>query len=140
QQDLFPQTVALSAADFALVLEMEQEIAALGFRLEVFGKNTILINGVPANLSVASGKALFEGLIEQFKINQATLSVPISENLARSLARRAGIKAGQKLMKEEMQALIDGLFACSTSNYTPDGIPTFFIFDLRKIESYFNRQ
>src|SRR5690606_35569735 len=50
QQDLFPQTVSLSAADFALVLEMEQEIAALGFRLEVLGKNTILINGVPSRL------------------------------------------------------------------------------------------
>jgi len=142
QQDLFPQTVSLTAADFALVLEMEQEIAALGFRFEVFGKNAIVINGVPANLPAAGtgGKALFEGLLEQFKINQSELSVPIKENLARSLARRAGIKAGQRLAKEEMKALIDGLFACSTSNYTPDGTPTFFIFELRKIESYFNRQ
>jgi DNA mismatch repair protein MutL len=56
------------------------------------------------------------------------------------LAKRAGIRSGQKLLKEEMQALIDGLFACSTSNYSPDGLPTFFIFELRKIESYFNRQ
>ena len=140
QQDLFPQTVTLSAADFALVLEMEQEIAALGFRFDIFGKNTIVINGVPSNLPSGDGKALFEGLIEQFKINQSDLSVPLKENLARSLAKRAGIKAGQMLMKEEMKALIDGLFACSTSNYTPDGIPTFFIFELRKIESYFNRQ
>lgn len=140
QQDLFPQTVSLSSADFALVLEMEQEITALGFRFEVFGKNTLVVNGVPANLPSASGKALFEGLIEQFKINQSDLSIPIKENLARSLARRAGIKGGQKLAKEEMRALIDGLFACSTSNYNPDGIPTFFIFELRKIESYFNRQ
>jgi DNA mismatch repair protein MutL len=140
QQDLFPQAVTFSAADFALIMEMEQEIAALGFRLEVFGKNTILINGVPANLPAGSGKALFEGLIEQFKINQSDLSIPLKENLARSLAKRAGIKGGQKLVKEEMQALITGLFACSTTNYTPDGVPTFFIFELRKIESYFNRQ
>ena len=140
QQDLFPQTVTLSAADFALVLEMEQEIAALGFRFEVFGKNTLVINGVPANLPTVGGKALFEGLIEQFKVNQSDLSIPLKENLARSLAKRAGIKAGHKLMKEEMKALIDGLFACVTSNYTPDGIPTFFVFELRKIETYFNRQ
>jgi DNA mismatch repair protein MutL len=140
QQDLFPQAVTFSAADFALVLEMEQEIAALGFRMEVFGKNTVLINGVPANLQTGSGKALFEGLIEQFKINQSDLSIPLKENLARALAKRAGIKAGQKLVKEEMEALINNLFACSTSNYSPDGLPTFFIFELRKIEGYFNRQ
>lgn len=140
QQDLFPQTVTLSPADFALVLEMEQEIAALGFRIEVFGKNSLLINGVPASVPAAAGKAMFEGLIEQFKINQTELSVPLNENLARALAKRACIKSGQKLVKEEMKALIDGLFACSTSNYTPDGTPTFFVFDLRKIESFFNRQ
>lgn len=140
QQDLFPQAITLSAADFALVLEMEREIEALGFRLEIFGKNTIVINGVPPNLPTGGGKELFEGLVEQFKINQSELSVPLKENLARSLAKRAGIKSGQKLVKEEMQALIDSLFACSTSNYSPDGMPTFFIFDLRKIEGYFNRQ
>ena len=140
QQSLFPQAVTLSAADFALVLEMEQEIAALGFRWEIFGKNTLVINGVPSNLITGTGKELFEGLIEQFKINQSELSVPLKENLARSLAKRAAIKAGQKLVKEEMQAIIDSLFACSTSNYSPDGMPTFFIFELSKIESYFNRQ
>jgi DNA mismatch repair protein MutL len=140
QQNLFPQAVTLSAADFALVLEMEREISALGFRWEIFGKNTLVINGIPANLTKGDGKELFEGLIEQFKINQSQLSVPLPENLARALARRASIKAGQKLMKEEMQAIIDSLFACSTSNYSPDGMPTFFIFELNKIESYFNRQ
>src|SRR5690606_23219431 len=65
QQDLFPQTLTLSPADFAMVQEMEQEIFALGFRWEVFGNNTLLINGVPSNLTTTNGKALFEGLIEQ---------------------------------------------------------------------------
>lgn len=139
QQSLFPQTVTLSAADFALVLEMEQEISSMGFRFEVFGKNTLVINGVPANLPTGREKELFEGLIEQFKINQSQLSLPLKENLARSLARRACIKSGQKLVKEEMQALIESLFSCSTPNYSPDGTPTFFIFELGKIENHFNR-
>jgi DNA mismatch repair protein MutL len=140
QQSLFPQTISLSAADFALVLEMEQEITALGFKFEVFGKNTLLINGVPANLSSGREKEMFEGLLEQFKINQSELALPLKENLARALAKRACIKNGQKLVKEEMQSLIEGLFACLTPNYSPDGKPTFFIFDTFKIESYFNRQ
>ena len=139
QQSLFPQTVVLSSADFAVVMEMEQEIAALGFRFEIFGKNTLIVRGVPANLSSGREKELFEGLIEQFKINQSELALPLRENLARALARRAGVKTGQKLEREEMQALIDNLFACRTPNYTPDGKPTFFIFEMNKIESYFGR-
>jgi DNA mismatch repair protein MutL len=140
QQSLFPQTVTFSAADFALVMEMEREITALGFRFEIFGKNALLINGVPPNLAASGEKALLEGLVEQFKINQSELALPINENLARALAKKACIKSGQKLVKEEMQSLIEGLFACLTPNYSPDGKPTFFIFDDLKIESYFNRQ
>lgn len=137
QQSLFPQAITFSAADFALALEMQQEIEALGFRFDVFGKNTLVVNGVPANVQTGNEKELFEGLIEQFKVNQSELALPLQENLARALARRASIKTGQPLVREEMQALVDSLFACSTSNYSPEGKPTFFIFELNKIESYF---
>ncbi|MBA4053941.1 MAG: DNA mismatch repair protein MutL [Marivirga sp.] len=140
QQSLFPQTITFNAADFAMVLEMQQEIEALGFKIEIFGKNTLLVTGVPGNISATREKELFEGLIEQFKINQAELTVPLGENLARALAKRASLKNGQMLVREEMRALIDNLFVCNTPNYSPDGRPTFFIFDLTKIESYFSRQ
>jgi DNA mismatch repair protein MutL len=139
QQSLFPQSVTFGAADFALLMEMEQEVQALGFRFEVFGKNTVLINGSPANIATGREKQLFEGLIEQFKINQAELSVPLNESLARALAKRAAIKAGQKLIPEEMRSLADSLMVCKTPNYTPEGTPTFYIFETGKIETYFKR-
>lgn len=140
QQSLFPKTITFPAADFALVMEMEQEIVALGFRFEVFGKNTILVNGVPANLKYVSEKQLFEGLIDQFKHNQSELSLPLQENLARALAKRASVKAGQRLELEEMHELLNGLFSCKTPNYSADGRPTFYIFELSKLDGYFNRQ
>ena len=139
QQSLFPKAISFPAADFALIMEVEQEIKALGFRFEVFGKNTVLVNGVPANLKFATEKQLFEGLIDQFKHNQSELSLPLQENLARALAKRASVKAGQKLEREEMQELITSLFSCKTPNYSPEGNPTFYIFELSKLENYFNR-
>lgn len=138
QQSLFPQTITFTAADFALVLEMQPEIEALGFRIEVFGKNTFLVNGVPAGIPSNREKDLFEGLIEQFKVNQSQLSVPLDENLVRSLAKRAALKAGQPLVREEMRTLVDNLLTCRNPNYAPDGRPTFFILELNKIESHFN--
>jgi len=137
QQSLFPQAITFSAADFTLVMEMQPEIEALGFKIEVFGKNTFIVNGIPGNVNTGREKELFEGLIEQFKMNQSELAIPIRENLARSLAKRAALKSGQKLEREEMQSLVDSLFACSTPNFAPDGKPTFFIFGLNKIETYF---
>ena len=136
QQSLFPQAISLSASDFALVMEMELEIMTLGFRFEVFGKNTVLVSGIPTETS-GNEKELFEGLLEQFKLNQSELSIPLGENLAQSLAKRTSIKTGQKLLKEEMDAIVQGLFACRTPNFSPEGKPTFFIFDSSKIENYF---
>jgi len=138
QQSLFPQTLTLTAPDFALAMEMEREIYALGFRFEVFGKNALLISGMPAEIS-GSEKELFEGLIEQFKKNQSELHLPIRENLAQALAKRTAMKSGQKLSPEEMEALVGRLFSCPNPNYSPEGRPTFFIFDSSKIESYFTR-
>jgi DNA mismatch repair protein MutL len=136
QQCLFPQTVHLSAADFALVLEIEKEIRALGFQFEVFGKNTLLVSGIPLGVH-GEEKAMFEGFLEQFKANQSELNVPLRENLARSLAKRTAIPSGQKLTREEIEAIVGGLFACPNPNFSPDGKPTFFTFDTSKMESYF---
>ncbi len=138
QQSLFPQTVSFSAADFALVMEIEQEIKTLGFRFEVFGKNTLMVSGIPSE-TPGNEKSLFEGLIEQFKKNQDELAIPVRENLARSLAKRGAIKSGQKLAREEIEALVSGLFACPNPNFSPEGDTTFFIFDTSKIESHFRR-
>jgi DNA mismatch repair protein MutL len=138
QQSLFPQSVTLGAADFALLMEMEKEILALGFRFEIFGKNALLVTGTPAD--VPGGEIeLLEGLLEQFKKNQQELQLPINANLAMAFAKRTSIKAGQKLTMEEMNGLAERIFACQNPNYSPEGKPTFFTFESSKIESHFNR-
>ena len=45
----------------------------------------------------------------------------IQSTLALALAKAAAIVPGQVLTNEEMNNLVDGLFAVSTPNYTPDG-------------------
>ncbi|HMP99779.1 MAG TPA: DNA mismatch repair endonuclease MutL [Cyclobacteriaceae bacterium] len=137
QQCLFPQSIQLTVADYQLVDEMKDEIKGLGFDFDFFGKDAIVINGIPGNVKAGKEKELFEGLIEQFKLNQATLNVPKEESLVRALAKRSAIKRGVILSKEEMLALVEQLFACANPNYTPSGKPVFIIFDFDKINSFF---
>ena len=138
QQSLFPQTLELNPSDFSLVMGMEEEIKAIGFEFSVFGKNAIIINGVPADLKAVNEKELFEGFVEQFKQNQSELSVSTDENVARSIARRSSLKEGAVLEAEEMAALIDQLFGCKNPNYAPNGRRTSFILELEKIDQFFN--
>lgn len=138
QRCLFPVNVDLSPADFSLVLELKDEIAALGFEFEEFGSQSIAINGIPAETRNINEKELFEGLLEQFKFNKAELSLNTHENMARSIAKRSANKT--KISKDsiELGTMIDRLFACNQPNYTPNGTPTFVILGLEKITEYFN--
>jgi DNA mismatch repair protein MutL len=137
QQSLFPQTLQLSVTDFNLIEEIQDEIRNLGFDFDFFGKDAIVINGIPSKIKPGNEKLLFEALIEQFKQNQTELNIPKQESLIRALAKRSAIKSKQIMEREEMLALVEQLFACSNPNYTPSGKPVFFIFDNNKIQSFF---
>ncbi|RIW16282.1 DNA mismatch repair endonuclease MutL [Algoriphagus lacus] len=139
QQCLFPPTVHLNPSDFALVMDMLPELHSLGFVVEEFGTNTVLIQGVPADVQVKNEKELFEGLLEQFKNFRNELSLEKRENLARSISRRSSIKKGQKLNSQEMETLVGQLFACQNPNYSPGGNKTFVKLDLNSIHSFFGK-
>jgi DNA mismatch repair protein MutL len=137
QQFLFPQTIQMSPMDFQLVKEMEEDLKKLGFVLNTFSNNTLVINGVPVDSTSGKEKDLFEGLISQFKENRDQLKLPQKENLARSLAKRSSMKAGAKLTVIEMNSLIDQLFACKTPNFAPDGNQTVILLDMQRIAQMF---
>ncbi len=139
QQFLFPQTIELNPADYTLVMEMEEDIKALGFNFNIFGKNTLIINGGPADYAGGNEKELFEGLIEQFKRNKQELTLDKRENLIRSIARKSALKPGQPLAVKEMRVLIDQLFGCENPNYAPNGQVIFVILDFNKIANFFNK-
>ncbi len=138
QQLLFPVNLELNPADQALVLDMKEELAMLGFDFESFGQSSVVINGAPVAVVAGQEKSSFEGLIDQFKLNKSSLTLSTKENLSRSLAKRSCIKAGQVLQQEEINAMIDELFGCETPNFAPDGRSTYFVLDLNRIKDFFN--
>ncbi|MDF2158755.1 DNA mismatch repair endonuclease MutL [Algoriphagus sp. CAU 1675] len=139
QQCLFPPVVQLSPGDFSLVLDLMEELNSLGFMVAEFGKDAVLIQGVPADIQVKNEKELFEGLIEQYKNFKNELSLDNRENLARSLARKSSLKRGQKLSPQEMETLVGQLFACQNPNYGIGGNKTFVKLDLSSIHSFFGK-
>ena len=120
----------LNPADLALIQVHMQELQTLGFVMEPFGKDSLVITGCPTEAAGQDQKHLLEELIEQFKWNQEKFSLSSQENLARSLAKRACIQPGKALQKEEIDMLVDQLFACHNPNYTPNGRKTFIMLSL----------
>ena len=139
QQELFPKTIELNAADFALVKELQADIHAIGFDISEFGKNTFVIHGVPADTVDHDPVALLEGLIENYKQNLIELKSDKRENLARSMANNMAIKEGKVLSQEEMNMIIDELFACQMPYSTPGGKPTITTFSIDDLDKRFKK-
>jgi DNA mismatch repair protein MutL len=82
-----------------------------------------VIEGIPVDLGSKNinETQLFEHLIEGFKNSQQELKLDKRDALARSMAKNSAIKAGTKLEQQEMNALIEELFACKTPNFGING-------------------
>ena len=122
QQLLFPKVVNLAAGDEQILEEILPEMGALGFTVNVFGKNAFVINGLPVELHLENEQELLLEIIDTYRRNkQGELNK--HKNVAKTLAKKAAIKAGTKLKIEEMNKLVDELFACSDPQFSPDGRP-----------------
>jgi DNA mismatch repair protein MutL len=138
QQLLFPETIDFIAADAELLNEIKPEIIALGFVLDKVGRSSFVVSGVPSEIKEQNIKQTIEKLLEQFKLNSSELKLEKKENLATSLARSASIKAGQTLNAEEMNNLVDNLFACEMPYSLPNGKPTIISLNLDDLNKQFN--
>lgn len=138
QKALFPKTIELSAADAALLRDILEEVNYLGFEISEFGGNTFAIHGSPAELRGGiSEEMLLEKVLAQYKGN-LELQLGTRDNLARSMARNAAMRRGQSLTPQEMQDLVDRLFACSVPYNSPSGRKCFIQFDLEELQKQFS--
>jgi DNA mismatch repair protein MutL len=140
QKLLFPITLDLNPSDFSLLMDIEEEIIRMGFDFNIFGKYSIIINGIPSGIIHINEKEVFEGLLEQFKFNKEKLEISTYENLAMAIARYSSLKEGRLLNDEECHSIIDQLFGCKNPNYSPYGELTYFIMGMDQLEGYFKNK
>lgn len=137
QQSLFPQSIHLNAADFELTKMLLPDLQQVGFDIQEFGKNTFVIHGIPAELNSMNEEQVLMGLLESFKQQSSLQKFEQKEQLARSLAKQSAIKAGKVLNQEEMNHLIDELFACELPNSSISGKATFVRISIEELAAYF---
>ena len=122
QKVLFPEVITFTAAQSAIIPRVLPELASMGFELTFLGQNSYGVNGVPAGIEGLNPVHLLTEMVAKVvDLGGAPADNLIQESLALSMASQAALPVGQILNNEEMEALINSLFACSNVNYTPDG-------------------
>lgn len=120
QRLLFPEMVELSSAEAVLMTDLLPSLTTLGFEVTPIGPTTYAVNGVPAGLEGLQPENLLRDILTDATEHISNLS-PLTSHLSLSLARHAAIPYGQLLSNDEMDTLVNDLFACENVNYTPDG-------------------
>ena len=139
QQLLFPETIDFGASDYALVKELLPDLVRLGFDIRLFGKNTIVIDGIPADVRIGNERKILQDVLDEFKNNEHAGLKDVRDNLAKSFACKAAIKAGDKLNTTEMIVLIEHLFLTKMPYVCPHGRPVIVRIPLEELDKRFGR-
>ena len=137
QKMLFPEIVSFSPADNVFLQKIIPEMMAMGFELSDLGNGDYAINSVPTGIEGVNIVDLVMDMVASVKDNGASVIDEIHRAMALSLARNAAIPQGQVLNNEEMENLINSLFACSNVNYSPDGKSILYILRQQEITRMF---
>jgi DNA mismatch repair protein MutL len=139
QQLLFPETIDLGTSDYSLVKELLPNLIRIGFDMRLFGKNTVVIDGIPADVRIGNEKKILREVLDEFKNNEHGGMKDVRDNLAKSFACKAAIKAGDKLSVTEMIVLIEHLFLAKMPYVCPHGRPVIVRIPLEELDKRFGR-
>ncbi len=138
QQLLFPAHLELTPGQVQAWQTHADQLTAMGFTIEPFGGQSILVQGIPASLKNWNEGRLLLDILDDLAWDDK----PSQENqvdLLASFACHGAVRAGEPLTIPEMQNLVDQLFATDTPLSCPHGRPTLIQFSLAELEKRFGR-
>lgn len=144
QKLLFPVTVTMTADETEAFKRLLPQLERTGFELTASGDNGFVVGGVPAALGDADINRMLHDMAqtaaEKYGDNgddNGPTGKALAEAVALDMARNAAITYGQALGNDEMENIVNRLFASSNVNTTPDGKTILTILRQNDIDSLF---
>tara|TARA_B100000989_G_scaffold288267_1_gene258789 strand:- start:13 stop:1788 length:1776 start_codon:yes stop_codon:yes gene_type:complete len=135
---LFPETLVFSPDDFDGLLDVLPYLEKIGFKIKKQDQTSIRIEAIPSELSIGNEKNVIREILDNFLKDQKKYS-SFQEGLAAMFACKAAVKAGDVLVKEEMQELVNRLFSTKHPYYCPHGRPIIVQLSLHELDGRFER-
>jgi DNA mismatch repair protein MutL len=131
----------LSGGQSHAVTRLQPILATLGFALEPFGRDTLLVRAVPAVLHALLRPGNLLEACQEAAQRFTPQSSPDEwrEHLAAALACRTAIRAGDTLSPAQMATLVDAITQHYLAYTCPHGRPTHVMLSLAELERRFLR-
>jgi len=140
QHLLTPLVFHLDRRAATLLGEHLQEIQDMGFLLEPFGSDSVVLRGVPAWLGQRNVEALVRDLLDEISELGVQRRLPLTdETLVATTACKMAVKAGDALSHAEMTHLLQELAETENPYLCPHGRPVVLVLSIEELERRFKR-
>ena len=139
---LTPLVLELAPAASAALLEHRAELAVLGFEIDDFGKESVVVTSVPALLDQHADFAkLIAQMADDFqRYDRSTAVEERIDHLLATMACHRQIRAGDRLTTPHLQALVGDMQQGVSKDRCPHGRPTWVMLSKAEIEKWFHRR
>ena len=136
---LQPLPVRLSPTAAGELLSSFDMLDELGFEVEEFGENTLLLRQIPMDLSPEDAADALESLASDLLNGRRGSSDTVRDELLHTVACKAAIKAGWHSDEKELLAIAEAVMGRQDLKYCPHGRPICISLSKKQLEKQFKR-
>ena len=139
QSLLQPIPVRVNPAAAGELLSNTAMLEELGFEIQEFGENTVLLRQIPMDLSPDTAAEALETLADDLLSGRREHKDTVRDTLLHTVACKAAIKAGWKNDEAELLAVVKEVMAREDLKYCPHGRPICVSLSKKQLEKQFKR-
>jgi len=136
---LTPVTHRSSPDEIAVLLDNQQLLEELGFEIQEFGENTLLIRQIPMDLDSSQAVDALQTLAADLLNGRKERKDSVRDELLHTVACKAAIKAGWKSSREELLVLAKQVLSREELKHCPHGRPICVSLSKKQLEKQFKR-
>lgn len=136
---LTPVPCRLSPDSATILLSEAELLTQLGFELESFGENTILVRQIPMDLSGDGIEDALDEIAADLLNGRREKTTNVRDEVLHTVACKAAIKAGWNTDGRELQALVKTVMEREELKYCPHGRPICITLSKKQLEKQFKR-
>ena len=136
---LTPITHRSSPDEIAILLDNQALLEELGFEIQEFGENTLLIRQIPMDLDSSQAVDALQTLAADLLNGRKERKDSVRDELLHTVACKAAIKAGWKSSEEELLVLAKQVLSREDLKHCPHGRPICVSLSKKQLEKQFKR-
>lgn len=137
---LLPVTMTLTATELSLAMENTNFFARLGFEVDVFGSESLIVRATPGMMEEQDIKDLVSDILSIVAYRKDNATLEMYENALHKVACKRALKGNSVLNDTEMKALCEKVLSLGDGiNTCPHGRPIMIKMSKYSVEKQFKR-